>query len=284
MTPLRQRMIEDLAIRNYSRQTVDTYVYYVAKFAKYFGCSPDTLGPEEVRSYQLHLVEQKVSWCVFNQVVCALKFLYQTTLLQQWPIERLPYARVPRRLPVVLDQQEVLRLLEAVDSLLSRMVLTTMYATGLRVGEAVSLQVTDINSARMVIHVRHGKGNKERQGPLSSVLLEQLRDYWRESRPTHRTWLFPGQDPATHVSRNTIAGACVRAAKRAGFTKRITPHTLRHCYATHLLEAGSDIRTVQMLLGHASLNSTMIYTHVQRLAAETVSPLDLIASPRKPTA
>lgn len=274
MTPLRKRVIEDLRIRNRSPHTIDTYVRLIARFARHHGRSPDELGPEEVRSYQVHLLEQKTSWTLFNQSVCALRFVYNVTLDRGWPLERLPYGKKRKRLPIVLSQEQVLRFLAAVDHPMYRMALTTEYASGVRISELVALRVEDIDSARMLIHV-HGKGNKERVVPLSKVLLGQLRDYWRAYRP--EPWLFPGRKPHKPVCKKTIWDACRRARETAGLRKHVMPHTLRHCYATHLLESGTDIRVVQVLLGHASLSTTMIYTHVQRrLITGTRSPLDLI--------
>lgn len=277
MTPLRKRMIEDLQIRNYSPCTIETYVRVVAGFARHHGRSPDLLGTEDIRSYQVHLLEAKTGWSVFNQTVCALRFLYRVTLQRDWPLERLPYGKKPKRLPLVLSQEEVLSFLGAVNNPKYRVALTTEYAAGLRISELVHLRVEDIDSARMMIHIRHGKGDKARLVPLSTVLLDQLRSYWRVERP--KTWLFPGRSLEAHVVQKTIWEACDRARQAAGLRKHVTPHTLRHCYATHLLEAGTDIRTVQALLGHASLSSTMIYTHVRRrLITATRSPLDLIGA------
>jgi len=268
-------MIEDLEIRNYSPRTISTYVRHVARFAQHFWRSPAELGPEEVRTYQLHLLDQKKSWSHFNQAVCALRFLYRVTLKRDWPIEHLPYGKNPKTLPVVLSQQEVLRFLDAVPTVRCRMALTTAYATGLRLSEFVVLRVEDIDSKRMLVHVEHGKGNKERLVPLSEVLLRLLRAYWREERP--RPWLFPGHTKDKPMGPKKLWDACRAARKSTGMRQRITPHVLRHCYATHLLEAGTDIRTVQALLGHASLSSTMIYTHVRReLITATRSPLDLV--------
>lgn len=283
MTPLRERMVGDLQIRNYSPTTVETYVRVVARFARFHGRSPAELGPEEIRTYQVHLVEKETCWSVFNQTVCALRFLYRVSLECDWSIERIPYARRPKRLPVVLSPDEVLCLLGAVKNPKNRMALTTVYASGVRNSELVHLRVEDIDSARMLINVRNGKGNKDRVVTLSKILLNMLRVYWRAERP--RTWLFPGRIAGRHIAKETIGDACRRARKAAGLGKHVTPHTLRHCFATHLLEAGTDIRTVQALLGHASLKSTMIYTHVQRkLVTSTGSPLDLIGKLPPPTA
>lgn len=283
MTPLRKRMIDDLRIRNYSPRTIRTYVRVVASFARHHGRSPEVLGTEDIRCYQVHLLEAKTSWSVFNQTVCALRFLYRVTLQRDWPLERLPYGKKPKRLPLVLSQEEVLRFLGAVDNPKYRVALTTEYAAGLRISELVHLRVEDIDSARMMIHIGHGKGDKARLVPLSTVLLGQLRAYWRVERP--KTWLFPGRSPEAPVVQKTIWEACDRARQAAGLRKHVTPHTLRHCYATHLLEAGTDIRTVQALLGHASLSSTMVYTHVRRrLITATRSPLDLIGELPSPVA
>jgi site-specific recombinase XerD len=283
MTPLRKRMIDDLQIRNYSPSTVETYVRLVARFARFHERSPAELGPEEVRTYQVHLIEQKTSWGVFNATVSALRFLYLVSLERDWTPERLPYARRPKRLPIILSPEEVLCLLGAVKNPKYRMALTTIYASGLRISELVRLRVEDIDSARMLINVRSGKGNKDRVVTLSKVLLGQLRVYWRVERP--RAWLFPGRGAGRPVAKETIGEACHLAREAAGLDKHVTPHTLRHCFATHLLEAGTDIRTVQALLGHASLKTTVIYTHVQRrLVTSTDSPLDLIGKLPPPTA
>lgn len=279
MTPLRQRMIEDLQLRNRSPRTIETYISHVARFAKFHGRSPELLGPEDVRAYQLHLRDSGTSWSLFNQAVCALKFLYSVTLRVDWPVAHIPYGRKPRKLRVVLSQDEVVRLLSAVDNDVYRMALTTAYAAGLRITELVMLKAEHLDSARMLLHVELGKGQKARLVPLSEVLLAQLRDYWRTGRPKIKgsPWLFPSEDPARPLHTTTIEKACQRACAAARLTKHATPHTLRHCYATHLLEAGTDLRTVQALLGHASLSTTAIYTHVQRkLVTATKSPLDAI--------
>jgi site-specific recombinase XerD len=268
-------MIDDLRIRNYSRCTIDNYIRMVAQFAKHFGRSPQRLGPEHVRDYQLHLLANKTSWGVFNQTVAALRFLYRVTLKQSWPLERLPYGKKPKRLPCVLSQQEVLQFLGAITYPMHRMALTTAYAAGLRVSEVATLRLEDIDSARMLIHVRQGKGQKDRIVPLSEVLLRSLRGYWQNYRP--KVWLFPGQKPGEPICKRTLQGACERACRVAGLKKHVSAHTMRHSFATHLLEAGTDIRTVQALLGHASLSTTAIYAHVQRrLITATRSPLDLI--------
>ena len=279
MTPLRQRMIDDLKLRNRSPRTIEAYVSMVDRFAKFHGRSPEVLGPDDVRKYQMHLLDTGASWATFNVTVCALKFLYRVTLKVTWPVDQIPYGRKPRKLPVVLSQDEVVGLIEAVDHPVYRAALLTTYAAGLRITETLALKAEHIDSARMLLHVERGKGQKPRLVPLSEVLLVQLREYWRRDRPRVKDslWLFPSKDPVQPLDATTIQNACKRARATAGITKHATPHTLRHCYATHLLEAGTDLRTVQALLGHANLATTAIYTHVQRkLVTATKSPLDAI--------
>lgn len=274
MTPLRQRMIEDLQIRNYAPGTIENYIFEVAKFARYFGKSPEHLGPEEIRAYQIHLVHERgLSHSTLKIVVAALRFLYRVTLGRDWAIEAIPYPRVEKRLPVVLSKEEVARLLGSVKNLKHRAILTTLYACGLRPAEAVNLQVTDIDSQRMVVRVEQGKGKKDRYVMLSPNLLDLLREYWRAYRP--RTYLFPGRDPGRALGTGSVQAACRRARQRAGLRKPATPRSLRHGFATHALESGTSIRTVQVLLGHRSIRTTQIYTHVamDQIRA-TVSPLD----------
>lgn len=276
MTPLRQRMIGDMQIRNLSPRTVECYTYHVACFAKHFGRSPEQLGAEDVRSYQVYLVqEKKPSWSSFNQAVCALRFLYRVTLGQSWPVIQIPFAKPPKKLPVVLAPGEVQRLLLCARPLKLRVILTTIYAAGLRLEEATHLEVRDIDSARMLLRVAHGKGAKERLVPLSSRLLQELREYWRIVRPER--WLFPGAIPGSPLGPSAVQKACERATLQARITKHVTPHTLRHSYATGLLEAGVDLLTIQRLLGHSCFSTTLIYLHVRRTRLEsTVSPLDLL--------
>lgn len=274
MTPLRRRMLTDLRVRNYAPSTQKLYVSHVARFAAHFGRSPAELGAEQVRAYQRYLVdEKKVSWSYFNQAVCALRFLYRVTLDRPGMIEHLPFPRKERRLPTVLSTEEVVRFFDAISNLKHRALLLTVYAAGLRVSEVVSLRVADIDSKRMVIHVRQAKGNKDRLVMLSPVLLEALRRYCRLARP--HDWLFPGQDPTRPLTTRTVQRVCRKASDAAGLSKRVTVHTLRHSFATHLLESGADLRVIQTLLGHSSLRTTSIYTHVstQRLK-EVRSPLD----------
>jgi integrase/recombinase XerD len=281
MTPLRQRFIDDLRLRNYARRTIDTYVSRIVAFAKHFGRSPDLLGPDEVRAFQLHLLERRVSWSSFNQAVCALRFLYRVTLGRPEHLPLIPYGKRPKTLPSVLSPDEVLRLLNAAAPGRDRVLLQVAYGCGLRLSELLHLQVGDIDSARMVIHVRQGKGGKDRLVPLSPRLLEELRAYWRWCRP--RTWLFPGQKPDRPITASNVQRRFGRLVQQVGLGKHCSMHTLRHSYATHLLEAGVDLLTLKALLGHSSLQTTAHYLHLstQRLQ-QTPSLLDLLVLPRPP--
>ena len=273
MSPLRRRMIEDMTVRNLSPATQRSYVHAVARFSQYFDKSPDRLGLEDVRAYQVHLASKGMAWASFNQIVCALRFLYGVTLARAEMPERIAYAREPRKLPVVLSAEEVVRFLEAVPGLKSRAALTTAYAAGLRVSEVVALKNRDIESKRMVIRIEHGKGGKERYAMLSTQLLRILRAYWRLARPQH--WLFPGRDPVHPIDQTVLHAACRSARQAAGLEKHVTVHTLRHSFATHLLENGTDIRIIQVLLGHNSLSTTARYTQVSTSTIQkTMSPLD----------
>jgi site-specific recombinase XerD len=282
MTSLRQRMIEDMQIRNYSPRTIEVYTYHVRCFAKFFGKGPDQLGPDQVREYQIHLVqEKKASWSHFNQAVCALRFLYRTTLARDWPVTMIPFGKKPKTLPTVLSPEEVQRLLSCARPLKHRVILTTLYATGLRLQEALQLQVTDIDSARMLLRVACGKGAKERLVPLSTRLLTELRTYWRQSRP--RIWLFTGKRTDQPLSSSVMQKSCRRAVRRAKLNKHATPHTLRHCFATGLLEAGVDLVTIGRLLGHRSFSSTLVYLHVRRPHLHSIpSPLDWLPANQCP--
>jgi len=273
LSPLRRRMIEDMTVRNLSPATQRSYIHAVAKFSRYFGCSPDRLDIEDVRAYQVQLVARGISWPALNQTVCALRFFYGVTLGQSELPERIPYAREPRKLPLVLGADEVVRFLEAVPGLKSRTALTTAYAAGLRASEAVRLKVSDIDSGRMMIRIEEGKGAKDRYAMLSPQLLTILRGYWRLARP--RQWLFPGRDGDRPLDPQVLHAACRSAYKAAGLAKRVTVHTLRHSFATHLLEAGTDIRIIQVLLGHSNLSTTARYTRVASTTIRnTASPLD----------
>ena len=273
MSPLRRRMIEDMTVRNLSPATQRSYLHAVSRFSRYFGHSPHRLGLEDVREYQVHLVANGISWPALNQTVCALRFFYGVTLGHNEIPERIPYARNPRRLPEVLGADEVVRFLEAVPGLKTRTALTTAYAAGLRASETVGLKVANIDSSRMVIRVEHGKGGKDRYVMLSAQLLKILRLYWRLSRP--KDWLFPGREESRPIDVQVLYAACRSAGKAAGLGKRVTVHTLRHSFATHLLENGTDIRIIQVLLGHNNLSTTARYTQVSRkIIEQTPSPLD----------
>jgi integrase/recombinase XerD len=273
MSPLRRRMIEDMTIRNLAPATQQSYVQAVAKFSLYFGKSPDRLGIEDVRAYQVYLTSRGVAWASLNLTVCALRFFYGVTLGRAEMPELIAYARSPRRLPVVLSGEEVVRFLAAVPGLKSRVALTTAYAAGLRLSEVVALKVGDIDSKRMVIRVEQGKGGKDRYAMLSVQLLDILRTYWRRTRS--RGWLFPGRHPERPINPKMLAAACQAAGAAAGLSKRVTVHTLRHSFATHLLESGTDLRIIQVLLGHNHLSTTALYTQVATSTiGKTTSPLD----------
>jgi site-specific recombinase XerD len=275
MTPLRQRLIHDLQLRNYSPRTVSCYVAASAHFAKHFGRSPEHLDAEHVRQYQLHLLARKVSWSRFNQAVCALRFLYGVTLQRPGLVTMIAYGKKPRSLPAVLSPDEVRCLFDSVDLPWFLMLLQTTYACGLRLGEVIGLRVTDIDSARMVIHLRCAKGNKDRLVPLSPALLALLRAYWRQHRP--QEWLFPGRHKGKHVNHGSVQRLFRRYLCAAGITKKASMHTLRHSYATHVLEAGCDLATLQKLLGHNQLSTTLRYTHIgQTHLHRLASPLDTL--------
>jgi integrase/recombinase XerD len=273
MTALRQRMLEDLQIRHYSPITIRVYLHSVSEFAKHFRKPPDQLGPEHIRQYQLFLIKEKhasQSTCV--QLVCALRFLYTHTLHRKIQIERIPFPRRERRLPLVLSREEVKALIEAARTLRHRTLLATLYGGGLRVSEVTQLKVADIDARRSALWVRQGKGRRDRQTLLSPKLLELLRAYWRAERPA--SWLFPNATGAP-ISAKAAYLACRSAAQAAGIPKPVHPHSLRHAFATHLLEAGTNLRTIQLLLGHANLETTARYLQVADVAVRsTPSPLD----------
>ena len=278
MTALRQRFLEDLQLRNCSPRTVEAYVGHVAHFARFFGRSPDQLGAEQVREYLLYLWHQRrLSASTVNQCRCALRFLYRHTLEKPECVVNMQFSRRPKKLPVVLSREEVRDLLQATRRRRDRLALSLMYATGLRIGEAMRLAVRDIDSRRMVILVVRGKGNKQRQVPLSERLLGELRAWWCEHR--NPTWLFPGQRPVKPLGESVVQKAFQEAATRIGLTKGASTHTLRHTFATELLEAGIDLITIQRILGHSNLATTAIYTHVRRdhlqAVAEVVNLLPL---------
>jgi integrase/recombinase XerD len=278
MTLLRQRMLEDLRIRNYAPTTVECYIRAVAEFARHFNKPPDQLGPEEIRSWQLFLLKEKrVKLSSYIQAVCALRFFYQNTLHRKVEIERIPLPRYEKKLPVILSKNEVKTLLEAPRNLKHRAILATMYAAGLRVSEVATLKVSDLDRERHVIWVRGGKGHKDRQVMLAEPLREVLVAYWRWKQPTE--WLFPGGNPGCPINRTSIFEACKKAARRAGISKSVHPHSLRHAFATHLLDDGVNLLVIQKLLGHAHLKTTARYLHLSDIAVRsTRSPLEMLGS------
>lgn len=282
MGKFRDRMERDLEIRGYAPGTIHQYVCCMRQLVRYHRRPPDELTLEDIYDYQQHLTrDRKVAWSTFNGHVQAIRFFYRVTLPQAWDIKMVPYHKKARRLPHVLTVEEVHALFAATPNLKHRTILMTMYAAGLRVSEACNLQVEDIDSGRMVIRVRQGKGRRDRYVMLSARLLDALRAYWREMRP--RRVLFPGKDPSIPISDRTVRSACQRAGQLAGIRKRVNPHTLRHTFASHLLQAGTDLRAIQMLLGHGSLQTTSIYTHVAGDYLQTTrSPLDLLPAFRTP--
>ena len=285
MTPLRRRMLEDLQVRNLSVHTQRSYLEQVSRFARHFDKSPAELGPEEIRAYQAYLTnEKKLAPASIVIAVSALRFLYKVTLQRQWSMDEvIPAPKKPQTLPVVLSPEEVLQFLDSVASPKHRTILTTCYAAGLRISEAVRLTSPVIDSRRMVIRIAQGKGQKDRYVMLSPKLLEILRDWWRRERPT--TWLFPGERPGQHVTRNAVELACRKARRRSRIPKPVTPHSMRHAFAVHLLETGTDVRTIQLLLGHRSLATTARYLRIAtNKVCSTTSPLDLLPRPVAPPA
>jgi site-specific recombinase XerD len=274
MTPLRQMVIEEMRIRNLAPSTQEVYLGCIARFAQYFGRSPDRLNHEHVREYLRYLAEETDTGPEWRKVnACALRFLYHKTLHRDWPIDRIPLARGARPVPVVLSRAETGRFLQAIVSVKWRAILMTLYAAGLRRSELTHLQVRDLDYERRLIHVRRGKGAKERYTLLAERLRPVLDAYVEAARP--EVWLFPGRDPSVPISDHAVYKACAATAKRAGLGKRVSPHTLRHSFATHLLEAGTDLRTIQVLLGHRSLRTTTTYLHVAPAAQPGLaSPLD----------
>jgi site-specific recombinase XerD len=279
VTHLRKKMLEELERRNYSQSTVRTYVKTIEDLARYFKRRPDQLGPDQLRQYQAYLFrERKLAPNTVMQRTAALRFFFVATLRRPWAIAETPYPRKTFRLPKILSPEQVARLIDAAPTVFYRVLLMTLYATGLRRAELAHLKVSDIDSERMVIHVKGGKGGKDRDVMLSPKLLEELRRYVRGLRQRPEVWLFPGNRWHTGkrpITSKVIWEACREAATRAGLGDEIHPHTLRHCFATHLLEAGADLRTIQLLLGHRDLEETTLYLHLSnpRLNA-TASPLD----------
>jgi integrase/recombinase XerD len=273
-------MLEELHRRNYAATTIKAYVRIIEEFTRYFHRSPDELGPPHLRQYQAHLfTDRKLEPGTVQQHVAALRFFYVKTLKRRYLLEEIPHPKRPRKLPVILSPEEVAQLIEAARNLFHRTMLMTLYSTGVRRAELCRLHVTDIDSPRMIVHIRTGKGGHDRDVPLSATLLETLRVYWRWMKP--KTYLFPGTvknwRADVPVTTKVPWEACREAATRAGITKRLSPHTLRHCFATHLLEAGADLRTIQLLLGHRKLEHTLIYLHLSRRHLAAVpNPLDTL--------
>jgi len=273
-------MTEDMQLRNLALNTQISYLQQVSCFARHFGKSPAELGEEEIRAYQIYLTtEKKLSPGSIHTAVAALRFLYKVSLKKDWTVEDvLPLPKKPQTLPVVLSPEEVQKFLPSVESVKHRAILTTCYAAGLRISEAVHLKPTAIDSQRMVIRVEQGKGQKDRYVMLSPTLLEILRSYWRAVHP--RDWLFPGDHPRQPITRDAVGDACQKALRLSGLSKPVTPHSLRHAFAVHLLEAGADVRTIQLLLGHRSLATTARYLRIATSkVCATASPLDLLPRP-----
>jgi integrase/recombinase XerD len=281
MMPLRKRMTEDMQVRNLALNTQMSYVQQVSLFARYFNTSPDLLGPEDIRTYQVYLTnEKKLAPSSILIAVSALRFLYKVSLHKDWSFEdMIPAPKKPEKLPVILSPEETLQFLDSVDSTKHHAILTSCYAAGLRISESIHLKPTDIDSQRMVIRVEEGKGQKDRYVMLSPKLLETLRSYWRAVRPTGG-WLFEGDIAGQPINRSSVELACQKARRRSGIRKPITPHSLRHAFAVHLLESGTDVRTIQLLLGHRSLATTARYLRIATSkVCSTSSPLDLLPRP-----
>jgi len=278
MTALRQRMLEDLRIRNYAPSTVQCYIRSVAEFARHFNKPPDRLGPKEIREWQLYLLnEKRVKLSTYIQAICGLRFFYRNTLHRRFDIDRIPLPRYETRLPVILSKEEVKALLEAPRRLGQRAILATLYGAGLRVSEVTNLKVSDLDRKRKVITVRGGKGRKDRQVMLSDSLRDVLVAWWRGARPAE--WLFPGEKPGRPLSRETVFRTCKEAARRAGINKHVHPHSLRHAFATHLLDDGVSLPVIQVLLGHLNLKTTARYLHVSDTAVRSArSPLEMLGS------
>lgn len=279
MTRLRKMMLEELERRNYSEATTRCYIRTVEDFSRHFNRPPDRLGPGHIREYQAQLfTKRKLKPNTVTQRLAALRFFYIKTLKKPWSVAETPYPKKVLRLPTILSQEEVARLIDSALNPYHRILLMTLYGTGVRRAELTHLKVSDIDSKRMVIHVQGGKGRKDRDVMLSLKLLEALREHWHGLKRKPSVWLFPGNRWHTGdepIDTKVVWYACKEAAKRAGIDKEVHPHTLRHCFATHLLEAGADLRTIQMLLGHRDLEETTIYLHLsQRHLNATASPLD----------
>jgi integrase/recombinase XerD len=279
ISPLRRRMIDDMRMRKLSDKTQRHYIRAVHQFAGFLGRSPDTASVEDLRRYQLHLVDQGISPISLNAAITGLKFFFEVTLDHGELMYKMRPVRVPQTLPVVLSREEVARLIGAAANLKHQTALSVAYGAGLRASEVVALKVVDIDSQRMTLRIEQGKGRKDRYAMLAPLLLERLRAWWRVARAQGKMldggWLFPGMNPIDPLSTRQLNRAVHAAAKAAGIDKRVSMHTLRHCFATHLLEQKVDIRIIQVLLGHKKLETTSIYTHVAtEILREVVSPLE----------
>jgi integrase/recombinase XerD len=279
VTHLRKMMLEELQRRNYAQNTIRSYIRIVEDFSRRFHRAPDRLGPKHIREYQSELfTKRKLAATTVTVYLAALRFFYTKTLKRAWSITETPYPKRVSALPTVLSQEEVAQLIDAASPRVHRTLLMTLYATGLRRAELARLKVTDIDSRRMVVHVQGGKGRQDRDVMLSPKLLGELRQHWHRLKRKPSEWLFPGNrhhNSDRPITTKVVWNACRNAAKRAGIKKRLHPHTIRHCFATHLLEAGADLRTIQILLGHRDLKETTIYLHLsQRHLQATPSPLD----------
>ena len=278
MGAIKEKMKQQMEIRGLSENTQESYLRAAAQFVKHFMVSPETLGVEDIHAYQLHLIrERKVAAATYNIHVAALRFLYRTTLKVDWNIEAIPFHKKTKRLPVVLSPEELVRLCDAVRNIKHKAMILTLYDTGARVTEVARLKTTDIDSKRMLVRIEQGKGHKDRYVPLSEKLLAVLRRYWASQRRHSKIWLFPGCKPQLPYSRRSLQKVVHAAQLRSGLQKTVTPHTLRHSFATHHLENGTDIRTIQVLLGHRSIGTTSKYIHVASNYLEnTRTPLDTL--------
>ena len=282
MTRLRKMMLEEIERRNYAETTISSYIRIVEDFSRRFQRPPDRLGPQHIREYQSELFKKrKLAASTVTVYLAALRFFYTKTLKKSWSVAETPYPKRAEHVPSILSQPEVARLIDAAGNSFHRTLLMALYATGVRRAELTHLKISDVDSQRMVIHVQGGKGRKDRDVMLSPKLLKELREHWQRLRQKPRQWLFPGGPQHTNnrpISAKVVWNACRNAAKRAGIKKPVHPHTLRHCFATHLLEQGADLRNIQILLGHNDLEQTTVYLHVSELRLNaTASPLDSLS-------
>ncbi len=276
MTELRTKMIRDLEINGLSKSTQTAYIRHIKELAKFHKKSPDELSLEDLYQFQYYMKKEKnYSYSYYNQAVCALKFLYGFTLKKDWNIHQIPYQKRSKKLPLILSKEEIFELLRVIDSKRDKTIVCLLYSAGMRVSELVNLKVSDLDSKRMVINIHQGKGRKDRMVMLAENLLEILKQYWLESRP--ETYLFPGKVPGNPLTREAINNLLKKYASKAGITKNVSPHTMRHSFATHMLEDGANIRIIQFLLGHRNVKTTTIYTHIAKnYINDTPSPLDTL--------